>query len=65
MWGSDDRLIAVETAAEFDADPVGSTLIVYASVGHVAMEEILEKTAAVAAEFLASLQKRREDSDAR
>ena len=58
LWGSEDRLIAVETAADFDADLVDSKLIIYDGVGHLPMEETPDRSAADVAGFLFSLESR-------
>lgn len=60
MWGREDRLIAVETASDFDTDLADSDLVVYDGVGHVPMEEIPERSAEDTAQFLLSLESRQE-----
>lgn len=52
LWGSEDRLISVELADEFDADIPESRLLVYDGIGHLPMEEIPVRSARDAREFL-------------
>ncbi len=52
IWGSEDRLIPVEHSERFHRDLPDSRLIVYDGIGHVPMEEIPERSAADAREFL-------------
>ena len=52
LWGRQDELLAVDNADRFGRDIPGSRVIVYDGVGHVPMEEIAERSAADAREFL-------------
>ncbi len=52
MWGSEDRWIPPEHGKRFNEDIENSRLIMYEGVGHVPMEEIPEKSARDAREFL-------------
>lgn len=52
QWGKHDELIPLEVAERFRNDLPNDTLIVYSNAGHVPMEEIPERTAKDAREFL-------------
>ncbi len=52
MSGDQDLLVPVENAYRFDEDLPNSVLKVYENVGHVPMEEIPERTAKDARQFL-------------
>ncbi len=52
MWGQDDAWIPVEHAANFKRDITNSKVIIYDRAGHVPMEEIPQRTARDAREFL-------------
>ena len=54
LWGREDRLIPVEHADRFAKAIPGAKLIVYDGVGHVPMEELGERSAADARDFLAA-----------
>jgi pimeloyl-ACP methyl ester carboxylesterase len=52
MWGDDDQLVRPEDAYKFEADILGSQLIMYENMGHVPMEEIPEQTVSDFRKFL-------------
>jgi pimeloyl-ACP methyl ester carboxylesterase len=52
QWGQHDGLITLQVAKRFQEDLPKDTLIVYPNAGHVPMEEIPQKTAQDAREFL-------------
>jgi pimeloyl-ACP methyl ester carboxylesterase len=52
MWGTDDEWIPLKDAHKFKRDIKNSKLILYENVGHIPMEEIPERTAKDAKEFL-------------
>jgi pimeloyl-ACP methyl ester carboxylesterase len=52
MWGAKDRWIPLADGEAFARDIPGAELRVYPNAGHVPMEEIPDKTAAAAHEFL-------------
>ena len=52
MWGSEDTWTPVEDAAKFNRDISNSTMIMYDGVGHVPMEEIPQRSAEDAMDFL-------------
>ncbi len=52
LWGEQDHLIPVSTAATWhDAIP-GSKVIIYAETGHIPMEELADQTALDVRKFL-------------
>lgn len=52
LWGEQDRLIPVSTAATWhDAIP-GSKVVIYAETGHIPMEELADQTALDVRKFL-------------
>jgi len=55
LWGREDALIPVETATQFQNLLPNAQLIIYEQVGHMAMEEIPEKSAADLRTFLNAL----------
>lgn len=55
LWGREDALIPVETATQFQHLLPNAQLIIYEQVGHMAMEEIPEKSAADLRTFLNAL----------
>lgn len=52
IWGGRDQLIPLENGERFHMDLPNSTLAVFPEAGHMPMEEIPEKTAAVVKDFL-------------
>ncbi len=52
LWGEKDYLIPVENAHKFNEAITGSTLVIYENAGHIAMEEVPEKSAADVRAFL-------------
>jgi pimeloyl-ACP methyl ester carboxylesterase len=52
MWGGRDRLIPPEDAERFHRDIAGSTLVVFADLGHAPEEEDPTRTVAVVKQFL-------------
>jgi len=54
LWGAQDFLIPVEIARKFDAGLSDSTLVIYEEAGHIAMEEVPEKSAGDVRAFLAA-----------
>ena len=52
LWGAEDQLIKLEYGVRMHAAIFNSQLVGYANVGHLAMEEIPEKTAADTRAFL-------------
>ena len=56
LWGREDRLISVELAERFHADLPNSRLIVYDDIGHLPMEEIPQRSARDARDFLMGFQ---------
>ena len=52
LWGEQDRLVPVKYAARLNALLPRSELIIYPNVGHLAMEEIPQKSARDARDFL-------------
>ena len=55
MWGSEDTIIPVSVADQFTSALANTTLIVYAGVGHIPMEEIPERSAADVVSFLETI----------
>ena len=55
IWGSQDRLVKPKYGIKMNTQIVGSLLKLYPQAGHLAHEEIPEKTAADLREFLAML----------
>jgi pimeloyl-ACP methyl ester carboxylesterase len=55
MWGSEPVLIPASVADQFAAALANTTLVVYADVGHVPMEEIPERSAADVVGFLEAI----------
>tara|TARA_B110000211_G_scaffold190701_1_gene217288 strand:+ start:7752 stop:8150 length:399 start_codon:yes stop_codon:yes gene_type:complete len=55
MWGSEHALIPARVADQFAAALANTTLVVYADVGHVPMEEIPERSAADVVGFLEAI----------
>lgn len=56
LWGRDDTLIPVESAATFQSALPGSTVIIYDDVGHIPMEEIPGRSVADVRNWLAGLE---------
>jgi pimeloyl-ACP methyl ester carboxylesterase len=54
LWGAQDNLIPLENAKKFEADIVGSRLVVFDGLGHVPHEEDAAATVQVVREFLAA-----------
>jgi pimeloyl-ACP methyl ester carboxylesterase len=52
QWGEADKWIPLANAKKFADDIKGSKTIIYPGIGHIPMEEIPEKSAADAKEFL-------------
>lgn len=52
LWGKDDHLIPVQTAASFHAAIPGSKVIVYPKTGHIPQEEVANQSAADVRAFL-------------
>ena len=59
MWGADDKLIPVSSAAWFKQQMPDAKIIIYPGVGHLMMEEIPERSALDLSNWLASLPKPR------
>ena len=55
MWGSEDTIIPVSVADQFTSALENTTLVVYADVGHMPMEEIPERSAADVVSFLEAI----------
>jgi pimeloyl-ACP methyl ester carboxylesterase len=55
MWGSEDTIIPVSVADQFTSALENTTLVVYADVGHMPMEEIPERSAADVVKFLETI----------
>lgn len=55
LWGREDKLIPVATAAEFAAKLPHSKTILYEHVGHIPMEEVAEQSGADLVAWLKSL----------
>lgn len=55
IWGSQDRLVKPKYGVEMNSQIVGSLLKLYPQAGHLAHEEIPEKTARDVREFLSML----------
>lgn len=55
MWGAEDALIPASVADQFAAALVNTTVVIYADVGHVPMEEIPERSAADVVGFLEAI----------
>jgi pimeloyl-ACP methyl ester carboxylesterase len=55
LWGADDKLIPVSSAAWFKQQIPDANVIIYPAVGHLMMEEIPEKSAADLSNWLATL----------
>jgi pimeloyl-ACP methyl ester carboxylesterase len=45
MWGAEDKLIPVASAAWFKQKSPGAQVVIYPGVGHLMMEEIPDKSA--------------------
>jgi pimeloyl-ACP methyl ester carboxylesterase len=54
IWGSRDRLIPPESARRFHRDIVGSTMVMFAGLGHLPQEEDPVLTVAAVQQFLGS-----------
>ena len=52
LWGEQDRLIPVENARRFHRDLPRSRLVIFPEAGHMPMEEIPEKSAKAAEQFI-------------
>jgi pimeloyl-ACP methyl ester carboxylesterase len=52
LWGEQDHLIPVAAAYAFHKAIAGSKLIVYPATGHIAMEEVPDRSAAAVHKFL-------------
>jgi pimeloyl-ACP methyl ester carboxylesterase len=52
LWGKNDNLIPVETAAAFHAAIPGSKVVIYPNTGHLPHEEVANQSAADVREFL-------------
>jgi pimeloyl-ACP methyl ester carboxylesterase len=59
MWGAEDKLIPVASAAWFKQQVPEAKVIIYPGVGHLMMEEIPERSASDLSNWLASLPKPR------
>ena len=55
MWGAEDKLIPVSSAAWFKQQVPGADVVIYPGVGHLPMEEIPAKSAADLREWLGKL----------
>lgn len=55
MWGAQDRLVPVSSAAWFKRQVPGAQVTIYPGVGHLPMEEIPERSAADLKTWLAKL----------
>jgi pimeloyl-ACP methyl ester carboxylesterase len=55
MWGEDDSLIPVSSAAWFGSAIAGSKTIIYPGIGHIPMEEAADKSAADIDAFLSAI----------
>jgi pimeloyl-ACP methyl ester carboxylesterase len=55
MWGLEDTIIPVSVADQFTSALENTTLVVYADVGHMPMEEIPERSAADVVSFLEAI----------
>jgi pimeloyl-ACP methyl ester carboxylesterase len=55
MWGSEDTIIPVSVAEQFASALANTTLIIYADVGHMPMEEIPERSAEDVTSFLEAI----------
>ena len=54
LWGEEDRYFPVKRASDFNHDINNSTLITYAHVGHLPMEEVAEQSVADFMKFIAT-----------
>ena len=59
LWGADDKLIPVSSAAWFKQQVPDARVIIYPATGHLMMEEIPQKSATDLLNWLASLPKAR------
>ena len=59
IWGSQDRLVKPKYGIQMNSEIVGSLLKLYPQAGHLAHEEIPEKTAKDVREFLAMINEER------
>jgi pimeloyl-ACP methyl ester carboxylesterase len=59
LWGAKDRLIPLENAKRFEADIVGSRLVVFDALGHVPQEEDAGATVQEVRKFLSIKQENR------
>lgn len=59
LWGADDKLIPVSSAAWFRQQVPDARVIIYPATGHLMMEEIPQKSATDLLNWLASLPKAR------
>jgi len=55
LWGSDDKIIPVETGLELEKRIPGSKLIIFPNIGHAPMEELPLESAAAARNFINGL----------
>ncbi len=55
LWGAEDRLIPVSSAAWFKQQIPGASVVIYPGVGHLPMEEIPDRSVADVRRWLAKL----------